>query len=216
MGFWILQIAKVKARTQGQTDHTFVCLPHGCGQNQWCHFGVGAPPILILAGIWMFTGANRDFDPWPRGSKICQSWGYFSSTRRPMIQEALWALRRIAVAASFGIVVESVLISGWCCGLRGLLSWVCCHAPCLTSLLARSGSSPYKPQDVCNLHYRPGLLAAEIEQFAHECGACAVFISNLPLSVLNVDSGRGRGFIAPERTFLAFTSQSVFVPKRWR
>ena len=31
------------------------------GQNQWYHFGVGAPPILV--GIGMFTGV-RDFDPW--------------------------------------------------------------------------------------------------------------------------------------------------------
>ena len=33
-------------------------------QNQWYHFGVGAPPILepILVGIGMFTGANRAFD----------------------------------------------------------------------------------------------------------------------------------------------------------
>ena len=31
------------------------------GQNQWYHFGVGAPPILFfLVGI-----AMRDFDPWP-------------------------------------------------------------------------------------------------------------------------------------------------------
>ena len=31
------------------------------------HFGVGAPLMLepILVGIGMFTGGNRDFDPWP-------------------------------------------------------------------------------------------------------------------------------------------------------
>ena len=36
------------------------------GQNQWYHFGVGAPPILepVLVGIGMFTGV-LDFDPWP-------------------------------------------------------------------------------------------------------------------------------------------------------
>ena len=30
------------------------------GQNQWYHFGVGAPPILepILVGIGMFTGGT--------------------------------------------------------------------------------------------------------------------------------------------------------------
>ena len=37
------------------------CEAHGFGcQNQWYHFGVGAPPILkpILVGIGMFTGGT--------------------------------------------------------------------------------------------------------------------------------------------------------------
>ena len=33
----------------------------GVGQNQWYHFGVGAPPILepILVGIGMFRGSTH-------------------------------------------------------------------------------------------------------------------------------------------------------------
>ena len=39
-------------------------------QNQWYHFGVGAPPILEPIFSWglnrMFTGGyDLDFDPWP-------------------------------------------------------------------------------------------------------------------------------------------------------
>ena len=37
------------------------------GQNQWCHFGVGAPPILVsFSGDWDVPwGYDLDFDPWP-------------------------------------------------------------------------------------------------------------------------------------------------------
>ena len=37
------------------------------GQNQWYHFGVGAPPILVyLSGDWdVHWGYELDFDPWP-------------------------------------------------------------------------------------------------------------------------------------------------------
>ena len=28
------------------------------GQNQWYHFGVGAPPILVYLGFGMFTGGT--------------------------------------------------------------------------------------------------------------------------------------------------------------
>ena len=36
------------------------------GQNQWYHFGVGAPPIIepILVGIGMFTGRCSHPGPW--------------------------------------------------------------------------------------------------------------------------------------------------------
>ena len=36
------------------------------GQNQWYHFGVGAPPILVyFSGDWDVYWRVRDFDPWP-------------------------------------------------------------------------------------------------------------------------------------------------------
>ena len=42
--------------------------PYGCGcQNQWDHFGLGAPPILgpiLVVGLGGSLGV-RDFDPWP-------------------------------------------------------------------------------------------------------------------------------------------------------
>ena len=36
------------------------------GQNQWYHFGVGAPPMLVdfSWGLGCSLGV-RDFDPWP-------------------------------------------------------------------------------------------------------------------------------------------------------
>ena len=39
----------------------------GCGcQNQWYHFGVGAPPILVyFSGDWDIHWGLRGFDPWP-------------------------------------------------------------------------------------------------------------------------------------------------------
>ena len=42
-------------------DATTNTCSHILGQNQWYHFGVGAPPILepILAGIGMFTGTGE-------------------------------------------------------------------------------------------------------------------------------------------------------------
>ena len=37
------------------------------GQNQWYHFGVGAPPTKVyFSGDWDFHwGYDLDFDPWP-------------------------------------------------------------------------------------------------------------------------------------------------------
>ena len=37
------------------------------GQNQWYHFKVGAPPILVyFSGNWdVHWGYDLDFDPWP-------------------------------------------------------------------------------------------------------------------------------------------------------
>ena len=37
------------------------------GQNQWYHFGVGAPPILsYFSGDWdVHWGYDLAFDPWP-------------------------------------------------------------------------------------------------------------------------------------------------------
>ena len=37
------------------------------GQNQWYHFGVGAPPILVyFSGDWdVHWGYDLAFDPWP-------------------------------------------------------------------------------------------------------------------------------------------------------
>ena len=37
------------------------------GQNHWCHFGVGAPPIFgCFSGDWdVHRGYDLDFDPWP-------------------------------------------------------------------------------------------------------------------------------------------------------
>ena len=39
------------------------------GQNQWYHFGVGAPPILVyFSWDWdVHWGYDLDFDPWPSG-----------------------------------------------------------------------------------------------------------------------------------------------------
>ena len=36
-------------------------------QNQWYHFGVGAPPILVsFSGDWdVHWGYDLGFDPWP-------------------------------------------------------------------------------------------------------------------------------------------------------
>ena len=38
------------------------------GQNQWYHFGAGAPPILVhFSGDWdVRWGYDLAFDPWPR------------------------------------------------------------------------------------------------------------------------------------------------------
>ena len=42
------------------------------GQNQWYHFGVGAPPILdCFSGDWnVHGGYDLDFDPWPNGQSM--------------------------------------------------------------------------------------------------------------------------------------------------
>ena len=41
------------------------------GRNQWYHFGVGAPPILVyFSGGWdVDWGYDLDFDPWPHVSR---------------------------------------------------------------------------------------------------------------------------------------------------
>ena len=44
-----------------QDFRSIAILEHvAAGQNQWYHFGVGAPPIVepILVGIGMFTGGT--------------------------------------------------------------------------------------------------------------------------------------------------------------
>ena len=42
------------------------------GQNQWYHFGVGAPPILVyFSGDWdVHWGYDLVFDPWPFPSSL--------------------------------------------------------------------------------------------------------------------------------------------------
>ena len=44
-----------------------VSMEMAVGQNQWCHFGVGAPPVLVyFSGDWdVHWGCDSDFDPWP-------------------------------------------------------------------------------------------------------------------------------------------------------
>ena len=50
------------------------------GQNQWYHFGVGAPPILepiLLAGLGFSLGlTDLDFQPWhgQRAGTACEAW----------------------------------------------------------------------------------------------------------------------------------------------
>ena len=47
------------------TPHTVTQM--AVGQNQWYHFGVGAPPILVyFSGDWdVHWGYDLGFDPWP-------------------------------------------------------------------------------------------------------------------------------------------------------
>ena len=38
------------------------------GQNQWYHFGIGAPPVLepiLVVGLGCSLGYDLDLDPWP-------------------------------------------------------------------------------------------------------------------------------------------------------
>ena len=59
----------VQSNEKGTLSHE-----HGCGPNQWYHFGVGAPPILVgILVVGMFT----DFAPWP----------YVEPTRGPHLAE---------------------------------------------------------------------------------------------------------------------------------
>ena len=54
-----------------QLEDRLCLFQYGCGSKPMgSHFGVGAPPILepIFLGIGMFTGGERNFDPWPYGS----------------------------------------------------------------------------------------------------------------------------------------------------
>ena len=42
------------------------------GQNQWYHFGVRAPPVLVyFSGDWDVHWGVRDFDPWPYLFDVC-------------------------------------------------------------------------------------------------------------------------------------------------
>ena len=65
------------------------------GQNQWCHFGVGAPPILVyFSGDWdVHWGNDLAVDPWPgdmfghlrmeqKAARECNMW-----ERGPLLME---------------------------------------------------------------------------------------------------------------------------------
>ena len=68
----------------GCKDNAMVCCSHakvakhpfGHGQNQWYHFGIGAPPVLVyFGGDGMFTGLGVDFFH-------CFQPSFFSTTSR--------------------------------------------------------------------------------------------------------------------------------------
>ena len=67
LGLW-LDSGVSLAFGRHRAKNAFEAIPHlAVGQNQWYHFGVGAPPIVVyLVGIGMFTGGTGHlaFDLW--------------------------------------------------------------------------------------------------------------------------------------------------------
>ena len=61
-----------------QTIAQFAGQEIAVGQNQWYHFGVGPPPILVyFSGDWdVHWGYNLDFDPQPNQPAIPCSWNW--------------------------------------------------------------------------------------------------------------------------------------------
>ena len=84
-------------------------------QNQWYHFGVGAPPILVyFSGDWdVHWGYDLDFDPWPHGSrpllggKVTVSSLHFPSHCRPLRWPAPASKKKTPVSAWFFSVFSS-------------------------------------------------------------------------------------------------------------
>ena len=63
LGNWVYCWPGMSASGGGKSFHTHLAV----GQNQWYHFGAGAPPILVyFSGDWaVFWGYDLDFAPWP-------------------------------------------------------------------------------------------------------------------------------------------------------
>ena len=59
------------------------------GQNQWYHFGVGAPPILVFfffgGGDWDVHWRYKGFDPWPSKPAAPQTTYPQKTTHRPKL-----------------------------------------------------------------------------------------------------------------------------------
>ena len=72
------------------------------GQNQWYHFGVGAPPILgYLSGDWdVHWGYDLDFDPWPNRGMRDPSDGFSVSYRLAGACQRIPALRRSELSSA--------------------------------------------------------------------------------------------------------------------
>ena len=75
------------------------------GQNQWYHFGVGAPPVLVFFSRdwdvhWGLT--DLGFDPWPYGTRKT----FTSHSLRPL--EIRW---KASLAWSFWLRSEGL---GYC------------------------------------------------------------------------------------------------------
>ena len=70
--WWVTPFLEVvlKGDLKGHQSHLAV------GQNQWYHFGVGAPPSLVyfsgdFSGDWdVHWGSDLDFDPWPTNNGL--------------------------------------------------------------------------------------------------------------------------------------------------
>ena len=103
------------------------CLTHGCGKtkNQWCHFGVGAPPILVYFNAnWdVQWGYDLDFDPWPQHCKeLCRclprpGQGIFPHCDGPVYYPKDTLAWR-GVARFFWDIV----LPGWLCIVPGFIS----------------------------------------------------------------------------------------------